>query len=249
MFFFPYSEGDFPMTFQIALSASDGWIIASDTLENRHSGAMSAPALRERSHVKKLSYDQTSRTVYTSCGDDLAQDAAALMVETYKSLGAEYPHPDDLKKSLEERANKFWHESQAARRRRSPAYRRLVFIFGHCRPFWTVELGNKCSVKWFYDRVYNGDPNNPAKFFIEKYYDPQNDQSVRELLPLVAHTIEMGAAINRSGIGGLEIMFLQNHNLMNWEFNSPELKPLLARSREIDDMLRIKLVDGRAIIR
>jgi hypothetical protein len=49
------SEEEFPMTFQVALVAKNGWLMASDTLENRYAGAQ-YQAVRETINTKKITY-------------------------------------------------------------------------------------------------------------------------------------------------------------------------------------------------
>jgi hypothetical protein len=43
------------MTFQVALVAKNGWLMASDTLENRYAGAQ-YQAVRETINTKKITY-------------------------------------------------------------------------------------------------------------------------------------------------------------------------------------------------
>jgi hypothetical protein len=72
------SEEDFLVTFQCVLGASNGWILASDTLANKFVGGGKRGnaddiVVRETFHTSKITHDSDVKTIHTVCGDDYAR--------------------------------------------------------------------------------------------------------------------------------------------------------------------------------
>jgi len=109
-----------------------------------------------------------------------------------------------------------------------------------------VRIDEESTAERIYSSVFSGEDTNSARYFIEEYYD--REYSVRELLPLVGHTILMGALRNPSGVGGLEIAFLEDGILVDWGFRSPELKRLNRHSRELREFISKRLLNGDLIV-
>jgi hypothetical protein len=242
---YPDSQGEFPVTFQVALGASNGWIIASDTKANHYAGFSSMPNLRETNHTRKISYHKKTQTAYTSCGDFIMREACRDVIEMYEhEFGDQYPDDwDAFQTRLRAVGDAAWKREHG--KTSPPQYRCAIFAFNNRRPFWMLQLPHprqKASeVGSAYDRLFNGDHTNPAKFFIERYHN--QELPVRSLLPLVAHTILMGGELNPSGVGGLEILFCENNTIVDWRFGSDELKKLAARSEEMSSLIRAKLLE------
>ena len=243
-FSFDTPPEDFPVTFQVALGAEDGWLIASDTLENRFAGAASYPAIRETRHVDKISYHSKTLTAFTSCGDYVMREACRDVIEMYeRQYSVDYPTDfDDFTARLKAIGNERWAKEEGAKQ--PPQFRRAIFAFRHSRPFWTLELPNPrhetSQVEFAHNRIYNGEVTSPAKFFIEQYHSDLIP--VRSLLPLASHTILTGGRLNSSGVGGLQILFCEKNKITNWRYGTRELRSLIARSDAIYKSLRGRLL-------
>ena len=229
------------MTFQLAIGALDGWIMASDTKEVRYAG-IASHRIRETTDTKKLFYDPGTRTTYMISGDDVGRDTAQDVLKMVKERGNNYPDVDWLQNELPALVSAMWKREIALR---PPSPRKVIFAFGDSRPFWELWIEKKSTIERIYTKVWGGDETNAAKFFLQRYYSP--DLPVRKLLPLVAHTILMGAKINPSGVGGLEITFLEEGGHVTWEFGSPELKPLLQRSEDVERLIESRLLDDSVV--
>jgi hypothetical protein len=246
-----YPPEDYPVTFQLGLAASDGWIIASDTLENRFAGAASFPNTRETRHTRKISYDPTAKIAYTSCGDEVTREVTEQIIKQYQAQFGTRPLDDiadyvTLKQLLEDTGERICKKMQAAKR--PPQLRDAFFVFNHTLPFWTVSLRPQARVRTscaesVTDKLFNGDSTTLAKWFIEQYY--RETYSVRELLPMVAHSILTAGALNPSGVGGLEILCLEKDKVFYYGHKSPELARLKERSQEIDEAITGALLDLR----
>jgi 20S proteasome alpha/beta subunit len=239
--YFAFTEEEFLMTFQVAVGASDGWIMASDTKENRFAG-IATKGIRETTDTKKLFYDPGTRTTYMISGDDIGRDAAKDVLDHVKDRGETYPDMDWLQNELPELVSLRWHK-KLAQRPASP--RTVIFAFGNARPFWELRIQPDSRIERIYTKVCAGDENNAAKFFLEGYYD--DNLSVRQLLPLVAHTILMAGKVNSSGVGGLEITFVEEGAHVVWEYGAPELKRLLQRSQDVDRLIEARLLDDGVV--
>jgi hypothetical protein len=225
-------EEDFLVTFQVAVAARDGWIMASDTKENRYVG-IASKRIRETTHTKKIAYDSATRTTYMVSGDDTARDAAKDVVNRVKAFGKTYPDFEWLENELPSIVSAQWTTEIKSQ---PPSPRKAIFAFDNSRPFWELWIDKWSKMERIYTKVWGGDETNSAKFFLEHYYS--EDMSVRELLPLVAHTILMGGEINPSGVGGLEISFWEDGVLVQWDTGSPELKILETNSDRVASLIR-----------
>jgi hypothetical protein len=239
---------DFPVTFQVALGASDGWLIASDTKENRYAGFSSMPNLRETVETRKITYHRNTGTVYTSCGDYIMREACRDVVDMYESEFSDYPTDyDAFQARLRAIGDATWKKERG--KTLPPQYRCALFAFGNSRPFWTLQLPHpreKASlVQFTYDRVFNGDHTNPSKFFVETYHD--QELPVRALLPLAAHTILMGGELNPSGVGGLEIVFCEKGKIVELRFGSAELKKLSIHTEQLYSLIRSQLLNASIV--
>jgi hypothetical protein len=243
---YPDPDEGFVMTFQVALAASDGWVMASDTQETRFSGIASG-AIRETLDTKKITYDSASDTTYMVSGDDIGRSAARQIVNAliaYKDE-ARYHNNEWYEETFVRLADSAWATSEAAKRPASP--RKIILAPFNYKPLWEIWVDKESKAERMYSRVYSGDTTNPAKFFVEQYYKRELGESppaARNLLGLVAHTVLMAGERNPSGVHGLEITFMEDGGLVVWDFGSPELRRLIAASERIDKYLLTHLTES-----
>jgi hypothetical protein len=228
-----YQEEE-PVTFQVALQASDGWIMASDTLETRDGGASSYPSIRHRTHTNKITYDANAGIAYFVCGDALAMNVAREAAPLFAGSAA------SLETRLVEVANQHW--SKDHRKEKSPSFRRVVFKRTTSDPpfdgpFWELTIDKRSELKALSGKLVSGDIVSPAVFFTERYYDQK--YPVRKLLRLAAHTILIAATFNKS-IGGLELLFREKSRgqPVFWKLGAPELEQFEDFSSNLEKQIR-----------
>jgi hypothetical protein len=239
----PVPEEDFLMTFQVALSAYDGWIMASDTQETRFAGIASG-GIRETTNTKKITHDSLSGTTYMVSGDDIGRIAASDIAGQLRSFdGGKAIKHDWLEANLPEIATATWKRMKANRRPPSP--RQIIMAVQNFRPLWEIWVAKESKAQVIQSKTFGGDATNSAKFFVEEYYD--HEATVQTLLPLAAHSVLMAGKRNPSGVGGLEITFWEG-GMVEWNYDSPELARLSERSNQIDEYIRKQLVDGTVIL-
>lgn len=122
------------------------------------------------------------------------------------------------------------------------AFCAAILAFRSCGvPLWFLEIRKDPIVKFLYDKRVIGDRPNSAAFFVEQYYDPT--RSVRELVPLAAHTILMGHARNGLAVEGLEMLLCENRDdITEWTAGAPELEALKMHSDCLDSDIRARLL-------
>ena len=225
------------MTFQVALAASNGWIMASDTKERRYPGLLSR-GTAESVSTSKIFHDQTTSVTYMVAGDQIAQDAAADIVQAaHDGRESDWTW---LEKEVPKITTRRWRKAKANNLPASP--RTIILAFPYSPPFWEVRVDKESKAKPIYEKVFNGDVPNSAKFFIEEYYDKK--RTVTDLLLLAAHTILMGGSRNPTGVGGLQMVFyeVESPAPIEWKPDAPDLNPLRESSKALDIQIRRMLM-------
>ena len=206
----PYQEEDFLVTFQCVLGASNGWVLASDTLANNFAtggrrGDADDIVVRESFHTSKISHEADIQTIRTVCGDDYARHLAGVIVESVRREPLDLSDFSSVEERLKRVTEEQWRRDARKYGKPNDQINRVgIFIFEYGRPFWIVDMGRETRVDNIYDRFVSGDRTNSAKFFSQHYYDPK--RPVEELIPLAAHTVLMAGARNQSGVAGAEIV-------------------------------------------
>jgi hypothetical protein len=233
--FYRDSEGEFPLTFQVVLSASNGWIMASDTKETHHNRIREPDSILDTTFTSKLFLDEETKTVYMMAADSLL--ARSVTANVLRSLRRYDKYPPDkwIEKNVPAIANAAWRKIEDAE-----VFADIIFVFGSCEPFWALRVYKNSHIQRVYFHGYGGGVTNSAKFFVEQYHD--HERTVRELLPLAAHTILM-AAERSSGVGGLEMFFFEvGTGVTQWRDGHPELQSLKERSRCLDAEIRRRIL-------
>ena len=181
-------RGGISRDFPIVLGASDGWIMASDTKENRFAG-VSSRRIRETTDTKKLFHDPGTRTTYMISVDDIGRDAAKDILKRVKERGEDYTDMESLQDELPQLASA---QGNKNKERATIPTQNHDYLY-NSKPFWELWIEPESRIERIYTKVSGGDETNSAKFFIERH--PTAITSTK-LLPLVAHTILMGAKIN-----------------------------------------------------
>jgi|HubBroStandDraft_6_1064221.scaffolds.fasta_scaffold576715_1 hypothetical protein len=231
-------DEDFLVTFQVAMTATDGWIMASDTQATQFAGIASG-GIRETTDTKKIAHDQSSRTTFMVSGDGVGRIAARDIISALRAFGS-YPDDDWLEHAMPRIASAAFAEHTS--KRQPPSPRKIILAVQNSRPFWQVWVGKNSTAERVYSKTFGGDETNSAKFFVEQYYN--REATVGTLLPLAAHSVLMAGNRNPSGVGGLEITFWEDGGLIDWSVDSPELRQLADRSEQIDTYVKTHLLDA-----
>jgi hypothetical protein len=189
-------DEELPVTLQVGLIASDGWVLASDRFETFETGKM-----RLGSGVNKLRFDETSGVACCCSGDEWAREARDRLFLIIADKGPGFPG-----KILTEIGDKIWTEIPEKERPR--ADRKLIFGNIHDpKHFYLAHIREHTKVTQKPDFVTAGDDQNPAHFFIQHYYvkGAGTTNTVDQLKLLAAHTILMAARHNHR-VQGLEMI-------------------------------------------
>jgi len=191
-----YQEEELPVTLQVALIASDGWVLASDTLETFDAGTIELA-----SSVEKLHLDADIGVACSVSGDKwafVARDRFLTKVASVRGnlrIGV-----------LNEIATEIWQEIPVAERNRTE--RKLIVIFRDDPKHLYVLpiLDGVCAIQKR-DFATAGHDRNPAHFFIQRYYirGATTRNTVDQLKLLAAHTI-LAAAKHHTSIQGLSMI-------------------------------------------
>jgi hypothetical protein len=219
---------ELPVTFQAAMIASDGWVIASDTRSTLQGGNWK----RQTYETDKLVCG--NRLVSAVFGDECA------MVARERILSELKPSPESLldsafRSKMERLTEKIWtkeRQTQSGLRRDtilSPMrIRGILFLAVGQKGIWLLGIGKQSLFSNSTNKYIAGDPTNPAVFLAERYYDKQ--RTVNELAFLAAHVVTESRRFNTM-IDGLRIVGWRENTDDLVEFDEAQYE---RRSRELD---------------
>ncbi len=226
------------MTFQVAMLGSDGFIMASDTKIVREA------EVRSSSSSTKI-FSHPKRGLVCACsGQEVSLLAKDRLFETVEDTPLDQPH---MWKVLMEVAGATWRhcygEEAVVPHIAQEKGTLLVAEFGEQGPkLWTVDIAYTPVCEEVQDKAVAGDRGNPATFILERYF--QANSSVDDLSFLAAHTVLLAGQLNSAAIQGLEILICKDGQLRRIGPNEQET--LEHQSRELDDLIRQKLLPSRA---
>jgi len=126
----------------------------------------------------------------------------------------------------------------------APMRRSAVFVFLDFDPPRWFQLDLRpdgVEARFSFNKFVIGDQASPAVFFSEEYYHVA--LSVRELIPLAAHVILMGAQCNPLGVDGLEMIFCEGGCPTPWRNGAPALNVLRKHSERLSKTIAKQLTD------
>ena len=222
-------ENDLPMTLLVALKATNGWLLASDTLLREIDPATSAPYL---SNVRKIEIPLNVPLVYAYSGDDLSRTAGLLLRNELRANGC----PAESRETLLMQVGNSLLSDRAPR---PISMRRLIVVFtAPPIEIWTLDLFTPPHPFCWTpirraEHVTAGAPTG-ATLFPQLFYSPL---PIEKLQMLAAHTILTGAQCEPSLISGLDIYVAPNHGPSR--FLSPdEIRELIHRSENLQSSIR-----------
>jgi hypothetical protein len=184
------SNEEIPMTLHVALVGTDGIVLASD----KKIGIRNTNPFRSF-EASKLCLDFERGRVACWAGDDPAITAAKNI------LASDSDEPTHLQlemesvfKDAEQTINGFGLNGEV-----------ILLTTKNPKKIEYFQRRNKaCSTYTSTNKMLSGDNTNPATSFIELFY--RENLTVKELIPLAAHTVLTAGRHSPAGIGGLEII-------------------------------------------
>jgi 20S proteasome alpha/beta subunit len=216
---------ELPVTFQVGLIGSDGWVLASDTLETLDTGAQILASATDKLY-------EDDKVVVAFSGDDWSRKARDRVIEKIRD-SSEAP-----RKVLTDIGNAVWQEIPEQVKPR--ARRTLIVAFtDNPKRFYFLELGKGMLLEKR-DFVTAGDDQNPAHFFIQRYYvrGAATENTIDQLKLLAAHTIRQASRHN-SRVQGLDMIVcrVKDDTSQCERVSDSEIKRLSAESEAIDQQL------------
>jgi hypothetical protein len=222
----PPSE-DIPMTFQVGLVGTDGVLIASDM---RASGS---GRYRTSETVSKLNWNSDSGIACAVTGDKSSVHAALEICSSAIPENATVPDVyDELQRAVTSSWEKYRATMPEKMRIDNPrADSRLIIAtpkrsHGH---LWQIDADRQWSSTGpCRDKAFQGDVENAAVYFLERFYRTPRLLPVRDLALFAAHIVLEAGALNPTGVGGLE--------MLTWQFG--EAEPRICTETDIAELTR-----------
>jgi hypothetical protein len=190
---------DAPMTIQIAGFCKDAIVVAGDTqCTNINSG------FRTSTNRTKFIKDEAAGLFVATSGDDALSNSAAR--EAIKGISGECQLLELDKKYDDCFRARYGDVTPGS----NPIKAELLILNTSTRMVLHSRIRYRSDSNPYSEgKVYAGDPENAAKFFVERFYDPQ--MSTDSLKRLLAIAIYQARKLNTAFISGLE-MFVCDRN-------------------------------------
>jgi hypothetical protein len=230
MVYCAYQE-EVPVTLIVGMIGKDGWVLASDRIR------IDSEAIRVRSHIEKITTDESLGLSYAFYGDDCAILTGDQLIKNGGML-RDLANETRFRQWLWELGNNSWQwvvdstpNEHKAKFPPNYLYRGLLICLRSSpNRFWWMQIGQQSLVTTVTNKVVVGDGTNSARFFIDHCYSPE--MSVAQLSMLAAHTIAVGGMLNPAGVGGLDIVTCQNGTMRL--LPEDELQDLVQRSHKLN---------------
>ncbi len=230
------------MTFNVFAFASNGWVMATDRAQMRHTGAP-REAIRTKEGTVKIEWDKSSAVAACYSGDEAALQMARAIVAASRTGALDR---NDIRGELRRIANEALaaEEARLGRSWMGDLPRDLIVVFGADSGWRIRATGTTVVHPLIFSTccsVYVGDTANAAIFFSQRYYrDFLAKRTVKQLLTLLAHSVLEAHSLNPEAVEGLNILTYENGR--GYEFlDDSKLGHLKARSSEIFRLLESEL--------
>ena len=170
-----------PLTFQVALRAADGIVIASDTKIVTYDG------IRSSSHASKIEVYPEYGLVCAWSGKDVAKTAVNILRERVTATKLRL---DTIEIEVEQICREAWEKhfgEEHTPYSRVQARAKLILACRDRLRLWQFDVRPDSTYLSVDDKVIAGDLGNAAVFFLERYY-PKTPTPVQRLTFLAAHT-------------------------------------------------------------
>ena len=191
------------MTLQVGLVGLDGSVIASDQCMQQFEGGI-------RCVMTSSKFHQGTGVVCCWSGDSVAEHAAnAVRVVNWNDIPGD---KERIRAELIRIGDMTWEmREQFYKEAGQSLYLgivRKVMVACH-DSLWLLELGRRSSIaNACSDRIVAGDPQNSARFFVNRYAAGCEQRPISKLVFLAAHAVLMGHFENPGGISGLEVAII-----------------------------------------
>ncbi len=212
------------MTLQVALVGTDGIVLASDRRFTIHTAGKTTTAHRGRKI--RVAKDRGLAISYARSHLGVVTGHAILREITDVEL-------DSPESPLENLANNVFRQHSSPFAAPPAAGEVLVVLLRDLATVHHLDIYAASVCQDSDDVAFAGDNLNSALFFAQQYY---SKLPVNDLAFLAAHTILMGAKINPSGIGGLDILLCRSNG---FTFASEErVAEYVKRSEQLDKKIK-----------
>jgi hypothetical protein len=214
------------MTLQFGLVGTDGIVLASDR------------RLTDQGHKTRTSSDDCKfrlnerRTIATAWA---LKDTGLIVERAIRAQMVDDCH--DPKQTLEDIAEKIWDNVNA----KNSAQLLVVLQKPRLRLF-SIRLNDFVVVHECMSKITTGDEQNPAVYFVERYYQKR---PVKELAVLAAQAVLMAPGLNSGSVGdGLDILLCQQEGFLRMSEGSNAA--LVSQVKSLDNQLE-QLIIARAL--
>ena len=197
------------MTLQVALMASDGWLLASDRRSGEYSNPGDDSAAFVARDVRKIELVPDCQLAFACAGAEEVRQAGAALVRRLRTPASSF-NWSDLQNELTRLAMS------------SPSKMALPFGFSRLTvalfnielqipQLWTVDFARQGMTPRLPEIISEwtlaGDFNNGARLLPQLYY---SKRSCRELTRLAAWTILFAGLFNPSSVSGVDVLIGEN---------------------------------------
>jgi hypothetical protein len=221
---------ELPVTLQVAMIASDGWVIASD-----ERSTLQGPGwIRQQHDTDKIAY--RSGVASFVWGDECALIAQQRILDELRPIAESIGKPE-FRQAARGIAQEVWQSlARSTSFKLAPeGIRGITFAaVGNKQEMWDLTFGEHSRMIPIDTKRVFGDPANPVIFFSEQYYEKK--AKAAELAILASHIVLQGVRYNRM-VGGLKVM--------TW--SEPDTAPRVLDSTELtkrSQALEVALADA-----
>jgi hypothetical protein len=215
------------MTIQVAMIASDGWVLASDR------NAMFPP--RATALTAKIKF--SDEWACSFWGDECAQIVSNRLITESASGNLSLSPPDEERfRALADDTWRKEYESQSrmAEDHRLAADRRrgVILLTRGQNAIVDLSIGRQSVSRILRTRFVGGDRQNLATYFVERYYSQA--ATVASLKQLAAHAVLRARDFNHQFIDDVQIVVCENGRVA--EVNYAEVEKLKTWSKDLDEV-------------
>ncbi|MFZ0634345.1 MAG: hypothetical protein WA755_05545 [Candidatus Acidiferrales bacterium] len=218
------------MTLQVALVGMDGIVLASDLKVNTNENNFNSTCLRS-----KFSINQERKMAACWSHDrDVSLELIERIMSGMSDSDFKHPHPlvnESAKHVLDAARGPYDtpHELEIA----------IVTLTDRPRIYEITATDKNCRCEECLDKAVFGNSANPARYFLERYYEKG---PIASLIPLAAHVVVNAGRLNPKGIEGLEIVQCRDTGFEH--LKEDEINRLVKWSEGIDRKIRRVVLSG-----
>jgi hypothetical protein len=231
----PPSE-EIPMTFQMGLVGTDGVVIASDTKATRWG------QIRTSSTTRKIFWNEETGIACAVAGDDIT----AKIADEVCQLGiTEIGDHMVVYELLQNAVTCSWERNTLAEQKRADQdsdSRLIIALTKNPHHLWWIDANHRRSATGTYqDKIYAGDRQNASIYFLERFYNHPKLLPLDQLVFLASHAVCEAGELNRTGVGGLDVLTWRFEDREPKIYSESETAELARRSAELVESIRSRI--------